>query len=323
MYTNPQDNKTLPAAPAGLCRAVLFLSMMLAYSEAREFHMTNLSRRQFFGGAAIGAAAGYLTVGPTSLDADPLGLPIGCQTWPVRDTIGKDLDGTLRQLAGYGYRRIELCSPPSYQGAGFGPLKDLTGSQLRDRIQTAGLACESCHFGFSELKDHLDERVSWAKGVGLQQMIISSFDLHKGASWADWGRACDEANKLGERTRKAGLQLGFHNHESEFQKIDGQVLYDKLLGQFDPQLVKMQFQLSVVRLGYQAADYFEKYPGRFVSMHLQDWSPTEKKEVALGKGVVDWKRVFAAARTAGIKNYFVEMDPEALKASVPYLHTFS
>jgi sugar phosphate isomerase/epimerase len=85
----------------------------------------------------------------------------------------------------------------------------------------------------------------------------------------------------------------------------------------------MQFQVAVVRLGYQAADFFEKYPGRFISMHLADWSPAANKEAPLGQGVVDWKRLFAAAKTAGVKNYFVEMEPDAMKASLPFLHRLS
>ena len=49
-----------------------------------------------------------------TLRADPLGLPIGCQTYPVREALGKDFDGTLKQLAGIGYKSIEMCSPPGY-----------------------------------------------------------------------------------------------------------------------------------------------------------------------------------------------------------------
>lgn len=255
--------------------------------------------------------------------ADPLGMPIGCQTWPVREKIGKDLDGTLRELAAAGFKTIELCSPAGYTQYGFGPLASLGASNLRRKIQAAGLSCPSCHFGFDELRQHLTERLTFARELGLKQMIIATFSLKEGATMADWMRAADEANKIGEQTRKAGIQLGFHNHEFEFQKIDGELIYDKLMGQLDPRAVKMQFQVGVVRLGYNAADYFAKYPGRFVSMHLQDWSPTEKTEVPLGQGVVDWKKLFAAAKTAGVRNYFVEMDPAALKASVPYLHTLS
>lgn len=270
------------------------------------------------------AAAGYLARGREELHADPLGLPIGCQTWPVREMIGKDFDGTLRQLAAQGYRTIEMCSPPAYEKMGFGALVGMKASAMRDKIRAAGLACESCHFGFKELKDHLEERLSWAQELGLTQMIISTFWLPKGAKMADWMSAADEANKMGERTRKAGIQLGFHNHDFEFEKIDGQLIYDKLMGEFDPASVKLQFQVAVVRLGYQAADYFEKYPGRFISMHAADWSSTENKQVPLGQGVVDWKKTFAAAKTGGVKNYFLEMEPaELMTASLPFLHGLS
>ncbi len=286
--------------------------------------MKTISRRQFLGTSAVGiAAAGYLTRGAAELRADPLGLPIGCQTWPVREAIGKDFDGTLRQLAAEGYKAIEMCSPPSYADNGFGPLVGMKASEMRERINAAGLVCGSCHYGFTELKEHLDERLAYAKELGLKQMIIASFGLPKDATLADWMRTADETNKLGERTRQAGMQLGFHNHDFEFQKLDGQLIYDKLLGELDPQAVKLQFQVAVVRLGYQAADYFEKYPGRFISMHLTDWSPEKKKEVPLGEGVVDWKKTFAAAKTGGVKNYFVEMDPETMKASLPYLRGLS
>jgi len=250
-------------------------------------------------------------------------MPIGCQTWPVREGIGKDFDGTLRQLAAEGFGAIEMCSPPGYKDLGFGPLAGMKASEMRERIHAAGLKCESCHYGFTELKEHLDERLAYAKELGLKQMIVSTFWLPKGATMADWMRAADEANKLGERTHQAGIQLGFHNHDFEFQKLDGQLIYDKLMGELDPQAVKMQFQVAVVSLGYQAADYFQKYSGRFISMHLADWSPEKKKEVALGQGVVDWKKTFAAAKTAGVKNYFVEMDLEAMKASLPFLHGLS
>lgn len=261
---------------------------------------------------AVGLAARYAW-------ANPLGYPIGCQTWPVRQSIGKDLDGTLKDLRGMGFERIELCSPVGYEKMGFGPLGAMKPAELRARIEAGGLKCESCHFGFGELKDKLDERIEFARELGLKQMILATFWLPAGAKIADWLHAVDAANKIGERTKKAGIQFGFHNHEFEFQKIDGELIYDKLMSEFDPQFVKMQFQVDVVKLGYQAADYFEKYPGRFISIHLQDWSPADKKEVAIGQGVVDWKRLFAAAKTSGAKNYFVETDRADFAASAQFL----
>jgi len=262
-------------------------------------------------------------VGAGFLRANPLGFPIGCQTWPVRDTIGKDLDGTLKELAGMGFERIEMCSPPGYAQMGFGPLAQMKPAALRARIHAAGLGCESCHFGFGELRDHLDERIAFAQELGLKQMIISTFWLPKDAKMSDWMGAVDQANKFGEKTAKAGLQLGFHNHDFEFHKIGGELIYDRLMGEFDPKLVKMQFQVSVISLGYHAADYFEKYPGRFISIHLQDWSPAEKKEVALGTGVVDWKHLFAAAKKSGARNYFVETERADLAASAQFLKGLS
>jgi len=276
-----------------------------------------ISRRSFLHASAIGlTAAGYLR-------ANPLGFPIGCQTWPVRQTIGTDFEGTLKDLAGMGFERIEMCSPAGYEKMGFGPLAAMKPSELREKIHAAGLGCESCHFGFGELKDHLDARLEFAQGLGLKQMIIATFGVAKDAKMADWMHAVDDANKLGERTQKANIQLGFHNHDFEFQKIDNELIYDKLMAEFDPMAVKMQFQVSVIRLGYQAADYFEKYPGRFISIHLQDLSPTDKKEVALGQGIVDWKRLWTAAKKSGAKNYFVEVDRNDMQASAQFLKGLS
>jgi len=79
----------------------------------------------------------------------------------------------------------------------------------------------------------------------------------------------------------------------------------------------------VIGLGYKAATYLAKYPGRFVSMHLADYAPAEKKQVAVGKGVVDWKELFTAAKAAGIRNYFVEVDLDQMKDSVSYLRTLN
>jgi sugar phosphate isomerase/epimerase len=282
--------------------------------------MSTISRRQFLGAGAATVAAAYLGVGVRPVRANPLGLPIGCQLYPVGKQVGQDFEGTLKQLAALGYRTVELCSPPSYGSSGFAPLAKMKAAEVRKVIEGAGLSCESCHYQFQELKEKLDERMAYAKELGLKQMILATFGLSKSASMADWAKAAGELNKIGERTKKDGIQLGFHNHDFEFEKIDGVLIYDRLMSEFDPKLVRMQFQVAVIRLGYEAATYLRKYPGRFLSLHLADWSSTEKKSVPVGAGVVDWKGLFAAAKIGGIENYFVEMNMDALKASYPYLH---
>jgi sugar phosphate isomerase/epimerase len=271
-----------------------------------------ISRRQFLNTTAMGVAA-------VRLGADPLGLPIGCQTYPVREALGKDFEGTLKQLRAIGYQRIEMCSPPGYAKSGYGPLLNMQAPEMRRIIHDSGLGCESCHYQFRELKENLDDRIAFAKELGLKQMVLSTFGLRPEATMADWTSAADELNRIGEKVQKAGMQLGFHNHNFEFKEIDGVLVYDKLMNTFDPKLVKMQFQVSVISLGYEAATYMTKYPGRFISIHLQDWSSAEKKQVPVGQGIVDWKKLFTAAKTGGVKNYFVELNMDALKASYPYL----
>src|SRR5437764_4312265 len=161
-----------------------------------------LWRRGFLNSTAMGLAAARLR-------ADPLGLPIGCQTYPVRQALGKDFPGTLKELAGIGYKAIEMCSPAGYAKAGYGPLARLKGSEIRQTIQAAGLHCESSHFNFRELKDNLDERIAWARDAGLKQMVCSTFGVKPDAPLADWSRAADELNKIAEQVHKAGLTLGF------------------------------------------------------------------------------------------------------------------
>jgi sugar phosphate isomerase/epimerase len=253
--------------------------------------------------------------------ADPLGLPIGFQVFPVREAAAKDFAGTLKEIAGIGYRTIEMCSPPGYVSSGFGPLVNIKASEMKKIITDAGLRCESCHFGFRELKENLEDRIAYAEGLGLKQMVCSSFGLPNSAAMDDWKRAAAELNKVGERVSKVKMQVGFHNHDFEFHEIGGALIYDELMKAFDPKLVKMQFQCSVISRGYDPAVYLAKYPGRFCSLHLQDWSAQEKKQVAVGKGSIDWKKVFTEAKKAGVKNYFVEMDLGAMKESYPYLHS--
>jgi len=150
-------------------------------------------------------------------------------------------------------------------------------------------------------------------------MLVPSLDGPKNPTMDDVKRAADEYNKMGEQAAKAGIQQGLHNENFELSMVDGKRTYDVLFSLLDPKLVKFQFQVSTISQGYDAAEYFTKYPGRFISMHVQGWSSETKKTTAVGQGTLDWKKIFTAAKTGGIKNYFVEMNLDLMKASVPYL----
>ena len=282
--------------------------------------MPPISRRQFIKTASTTAAWGaILSTGGRVLHANPLGLPIGCQTWPVRAMIAKDFPGTLRVLAAAGFQSIELCSPVGYADSGFGGLGKYKGSELRSILQQEGLTCVSSHFSMDELRKNQNERISWAKDVGLTQMLVASLDGPKNPTLEDVKRAAEEYNRMGERAASAGIVQGLHNEDFELAKVDGQRTYDLLFQLLDPKFVKFQFQVSTISEGYDAAEYFTKYPGRFVSMHVQGWSASSRKIVPVGQGTLDWTKIFGAAKTGGIKNYFVEMDLPLMKASVPYL----
>ncbi len=286
--------------------------------------MTPLSRRDFCKLAATNAAAaGLLSAGAMKLHASPLVMPIGCQTWPVRDLIAKDFPGTLKTLAAAGFRSIELCSPVGYDDSGFGGLAKYKGSELRKVINDAGLTCVSSHFSMDELRKNQDDRIGWAKDVGMTQMLVASLGGPEHPTMDDVKRAADEYNKMGERAAKAGITQGLHNEDFELSTVDGKRTYDLLFELLDPKFVKFQFQVSTIMNGFDAAEYFNKYPGRFISMHAQGWDAKRKKIVPIGQDTLDWKKIFAAAKTGGIKNYFVEMKLDYMKASVPYLRTLN
>jgi len=284
--------------------------------------MSQISRREFFKSAATsGAAAGFLSAGALELRANPLGLPIGCQTWPVRAMIAKDFPGTIKQLAGAGFQSIELCSPVGYADSGFAGLAKYTGAELRKIFGDLGVHCESSHFGIKELRDNQAGRIAWAKDVGLTQMLVPSLEGPRHPTLDDVKRAADEYNRMGEQAAKAGIQQALHNEDFELTKVNGKRTYDLLFNLLDPKLVKFQFQVSTISEGYDAAEYFTKYPGRFISMHVQGWSAKTRKITPVGQDTLNWKKIFSAAKTGGIKNYFVEMDLEMMRASVPYLRS--
>src|SRR5262245_10112274 len=288
--------------------------------------MAALSRREFLRKTATDAAvAGLLAAGRDTVHASPLGLPSGSQTWQHRQMI-KDgnFAGLAKALAEIGVQRVEMCSPLGYND--FASLTD--GKQVKKVLADHGLRCESCHFSRRELREQHDQSLAWAKEVGITQVSIASLGGTP-ANLDDVKKAAAEYNKIAAVTAKAGLQQGLHNEGFEVSSVDGRRTYDILMELLDPTLVKFQFQMSTISQGFVAAEYFTKYPGRFFSMHVQDIELNatpppggrggQGVQVAVGKGSIDWVKTFTAAKTGGVKNYFVEQNMELTKESVAYL----
>src|SRR5437879_10935445 len=137
----------------------------------------SMSRRDFFKNAATQAAVvGFISASGLELRANPLGMPIGCQTWPVRDMVAKDFPGTIKQLAEAGFQTIELCSPVGYADSGFAGLAKYSGTELRRILGDAGVTSVSSHFRIKEAREGQEGRLAWAKDVRLTQMTVASLD---------------------------------------------------------------------------------------------------------------------------------------------------
>lgn len=302
--------------------------------EASGRNMLTISRREFFQRSAAGATAAGCWSGAGALRANPLGLPIGSQTYYQRQRVKSgDFAGLCKDMAAIGIGVIELCSPGYSE---FASLAD--GKQTRKIIADAGLKCPSAHFTLDELRKKQEQSIAWAKEIGMTQMGTATLSgkMQNGVTTMDTvKRAADEYNKIAEAAAKAGIQQFLHDENFEMAKVDGRLVYQVLLELLDPKLVKMQFQMSAMPAVGDPVMYFDKYPGRFISMHLQGVTlnlPADAPSgragrgnppVALGKDSVDWHKVFAAARTGGVKNYFVEQNWDVMVQSVAYLKTLN
>ena len=287
-----------------------------------------MNRRMFLVG---GAAASALLSGTRHLFADPLGLPIGCQTYPVRKSIRTDFAGTMKGLKAAGFTQIELCSPYGYDE--FSSLQKYKPQELRRMLEDWGLGCISAHWSAEELFENADKSIAYAKEFGMTQMAIAALGPWKPRTTEtpdDVKRYVEPFNAFAEKAHAAGIVAVLHNEGFVSEYIDGKPVYDMMIAALNPATTALQFQVITQQQGYDAVTYFRKYPGRFLSMHCQDWvkNPTSKsgfRQVPIGQGVVDWKAVFTAAKTGGVKNYFVELeeDPALMPQSVPFLKSFN
>ena len=292
--------------------------------------MDGISRREFIKqSAATSAAAAVLPIAAREMKMNPLDLPIGSQTWPHRERIKNgDFAGLCRDMAALGIGSIELCSPgyPEFSGLSDGKL-------TRKIIEDHGLTCPSAHVTLEELRHGQQKVIDWAKDVGMTQMgtaTLSGKVEHGVATMDVVKRLADEYNHISDVASKAGVQQFLHDEGFEMAKVDGRLVYEVLLELLDPKLVKMQFQMSAMRVVGDPVMYFTKHPGRFISMHLQGVdlnapAPTpggpRPPNVAVGKDSLDWPKIFAAAKAGGVKNYFLEQSWDLTVQGVAYLKT--
>ena len=316
--------------------------------------MSSISRRRFVSLAGgTGAALAATSLMPRAAWANPMGLPIGIQLYTVSKPLGEDPAGTLKQLHAIGYQEIET--------AGLGKT---SAPDFKKMLDDAGLKCPSCHLQLTE--GDLAPQFAIANALGAQYAVSSvlrSFDpaLIKAARAAQasgtamkptampaigmdgFKKMAEHMNEVGKRAHAAGLQYAYHNHNFEFEKMpDGTPGYDILLKETDPTTVKFEIDCGwMSAAGGDPVAYFHNYPGRFRMLHIKDFKPMAKPSTDLmgpdhpigadlGKGFVDYKRIFAVGGAAGIEHIFAEQEApftvsqmESAKLDYQFLEKFS
>jgi len=279
--------------------------------------MSAVSRRQFLAASAASLAA----VAP--LKAFPLDLPLGFQSYDVNRELGQDFEGACRTLAGYGYQLIDYVWLGRNNSVG-PAVQAMTGKDVREAFDAAGLKCQNCHFSWVELHDDYAKTMEIAHALGLNSLVCQSLSSQT-KSVDGWKWHADQLNQLGEKTKREGILAGYHNHPVEFTDIDGKVPFELLLQGTDPKLVQMQIDVgSVAVAGKDPIAWLEKYPDRYFSLHAKDVRDG-KIGIAVGEGTLDWKKIFAAAKKAPLRNYVVETGArpdvvmDKLKQSVTFL----
>jgi sugar phosphate isomerase/epimerase len=256
---------------------------------------------------------------------------IGLQLYTVRDQMKQDLTGTLNAIAEIGYRTIEAAG---YDNGKFYNLDPVSFSSL---VSSTGMKMLSSHTTAELPSPDSSDFDSWQQvtedtaATGARYLVYAYLSEDKRKSMDYYKRLAEKFNMAGEICMKNGLVFCYHNHDFEFEMMDGKIPYDLLLSNTDPQLVKMELDLYwTIRAGKDPLEYFKNYPGRFELWHVKDMEPGKEQFFAeVGQGTINFGRIFAHAAEAGMRHFFVEQDRsrqdplKSIKTSFEYLNNAS
>jgi len=236
---------------------------------------------------------------------------IGLQLYSLRDIIAKDPKSVLKKVAEFGYKELEAYSYDD------GKIFGLKYQEFTQYAKSLGMRVTSCHYpwGKSEKRKMVkgsvmndwERAVSDAKEAGQEFMVVPYLEADERN---DYKGLCGALNKAGEVCNKYNIRLNYHNHEFEFEQFEGQVAYHLMLKELDPKLVGMEMDLYWMHFANQnPLDYFAKYPGRFEQWHVKDMDKSDRKiQVDVGTGQIDFKSIFAKAKLAGLKHFYIEQE---------------
>ena len=258
----------------------------------------------------VGLLATTACLKPELLLAAPLAYKAGLQLYTLRDYIGQDTKGVLAKVAKAGYQEVETY--------GYSSDKHFWGmkpAEFKAALAANGLTTPSGHYdlgGYLRDGDEalLDATIAAAKACGQQYLIVPYLDEKLRATPADFRTLAAKLNKAGARCQRAGLRLGYHNHDFEFKPIGGTTLYDVLLKETDPALVAFEMDVYwVVRAGQDPIKLIKNHPKRFPLWHVKDMDKAKPDlNTEVGSGSIDYRKLMAYANPAGLKHAIMEQE---------------
>jgi sugar phosphate isomerase/epimerase len=256
----------------------------------------------------------------------------GLQLFTLFGVMDDDVPGNLKKISAIGYKEIEsaFSKKGGYYGMGpkeFAALAKDNGMHWRSHHvlgapfkMPAGAKMPTGADGkpmvippMKNLRDNHQELVDQAAEGGVSYLVCANTPI---GTLDEVKSSIDVLNKTGEAAKKAGILFAYHNHDAEFKAIDGVVPYDLMLSQTDKNTVKMELDLAwATKAGKDPVQLFKQHPGRFHLWHVKDLDKGYEHILELGKGVINYKRIFDNASVSGMKYYFVEQDgaPKPLK----------
>ncbi len=255
----------------------------------------NLSRRDML---KIGAGAAALCAtgrSPLRAFAEPgTKIPIALQLYSLRTDCGKDLPATLDAVGTMGYQAVEFAG---YYGR--------NAQQLRKLLEHSGLKCCGTHTGLDTLLgDNLKRTVEFHKTLGNKFLIVPSLDHKKYFGTAqlikDTARLLTE---LAEKVKPEGMRVGYHAHEEDFQKFDGETCWDILFSNAGPDVVMQLDVGNCLDGGGNPYAILKKFPGRALTIHIKEHGG--KYGAPLGEGTVKWDDIFRLCETVGGTQWYV------------------
>lgn len=236
----------------------------------------------------------------------------GLQVYTLREELAKDFAGTMKNVADLGYKNIELFnySDGKYFGNSIAEVKKLMkdlGMKVRSSHVLTGISMPD---NIGTLTNSWERTVEDAAKLGQEYIVCAYLPDSERKNLDDYKKVAELLNKSGEVAKKVGVQLAYHNHAFEFEKMEGEIPFHIFLEECDKDLVKYELDLYwAKRAGISPVEYFKKYPGRFPLWHVKDMEAGEEQFFApVGEGIINWQEIFDHASTAGLEYYFVEQD---------------